>query len=299
MLPPVVLGLLMPVVDFCFGALALRFNEWENHATESQFRNHRIAKVFSFRFSVQFVSLFYYAFSPQQSAMQLSVQLATFLVVGQVWNKLLEVMLPLCWARVQACKFARRLQHAEDSGLTEGRRGRRLMRHAKQQAWVESRMPQYDSFDDYAQMLLQFGMVTFFSWAFPLAPACALVNNLIEMRSDGFKLCHIAQRPPAHKAGGIGVWLNVLSLLSMMAVLTNCVHLALSSASFSSLVFGTLELSPVSQVLAVFLAEHLVLSLRLIVPYLIPPVPAAVKRRLARDNFALARLQGRRSLGGQ
>jgi len=216
--------------------------------------------------------------------------------VGQVWSKLLEVMLPLCWARVQACKFARRLQHAEDSGLTEGRRGRRLMRHAKQQAWVESRMPQYDSFDDYAQMLLQFGMVTFFSWAFPLAPACALVNNLVEMRSDGFKLCHIAQRPPAHKSGGIGVWLNVLSLLSMMAVLTNCVHLALSTASFEAL-FGSWPLSEGGRILAVFLAEHLVLSLRLLVPELIPSVPGAVKRRLARDNHALARLQGRRSLG--
>ena len=81
-----------------------------------------------------------------------SPKLATFLVIGQVWSKFLEVMLPLCWRRLIECKFARRLQHAEDSGLTEGRRGRRLMRHAKQQAWRESRMPQYDSFDDYAQV---------------------------------------------------------------------------------------------------------------------------------------------------
>ena len=145
-------------------------------------------------------------------------------------------------------------------------------------------------------MLLQFGMVTFFSWAFPLAPACALVNNLIEMRSDAFKLCHISQRPPAHKAGGIGVWLNVLSLLSMMAVLTNCVHLALTTDSFEAL-FGGWQLGATGKVLLVFLVEHLVLSLRLVLPELLPSVPGAVKRRLARDNHALARLQGRRSLG--
>jgi len=300
-LPPISLGLLMPMIDYLFGALAYKLNEWENHATESHFRNHRIAKVFFFRFSVSFTSLFYYAFSPQQSAMQLSVQLATFLVVGQIWSKFLDVVLPLIWRRVREFKFARRLQHAEDSGLTEGRRGRRLMRHAKQQAWVESRMPQYDSFDDYAQMLMQFGYVTFFSWAFPLAPACALINNLIEMRSDGFKLCHLAQRPLAFKSGGIGVWYNVLVAMSMLAVLTNCAHLALSatnlSGSAAAYFLPDWNLTETQKIFIVFVCEHVVLSLRLVMPYIVPPVPQKVKRRLERDNYALARLQGRRSLG--
>ena len=300
-LPPICLGLLMPMIDYLFGALAFKLNEWENHATESHFRNHRIAKVFFFRFAVSFTSLFYYAFSPQQSAMQLSVQLATFLVVGQVWSKFLDVVLPLFWRRVREFKFARRLQHAEDSGLTEGRRGRRLMRHAKQQAWVESRMPQYDSFDDYAQMLMQFGYVTFFSWAFPLAPACALINNLIEMRSDGFKLCHLAQRPLAFKSGGIGVWYNVLVAMSMLAVLTNCAHLALSATNLSGSAavyfLPDWNLTETQKIFIVFVCEHVVLSLRLVMPYIVPPVPQKVKRRLERDNYALAKLQGRRSLG--
>lgn len=65
-------------------------------------------------------------------------------------------------------------------------------------------MPVYDTFNDYAEMLIQFGYVTFFSWAFPLAPLCALLNNLLEMRADAYKLCSFSQRPIAHKAGGIG-----------------------------------------------------------------------------------------------
>jgi hypothetical protein len=144
-------------------------------------------------------------------------------------------------------------------------------------------------------MLLQFGYVTFFSWAFPLAPACALVNNMIEMRSDGFKLCHLAQRPQAFKSGGIGVWYNVLVAMSLLAVLTNCAHLALASADLA--LFPDLRLTDAQRVFLVFLVEHAVLSLRLVMPYLVPATPAAVKRRMERDNLALARLQGRRSVG--
>lgn len=44
------------------------------------------------------------------------------------------------------------MQRALDSGLTEGRRGRRLIRHAKTQAWAESRLSRYDTFNDYAEM---------------------------------------------------------------------------------------------------------------------------------------------------
>ena len=61
---------------------------------------------------------------------------------------------------------------------------------------MEGSTPQYEgTFDDYLEMFIQFGYVTLFSSAYPLAGLCALLNNLIEVRSDAFKLCFIHQRP--------------------------------------------------------------------------------------------------------
>ncbi len=40
---------------------------------------------------------------------------------------------------------------------------------------------EYDPFDDYTMSLIQFGYVTFFSMAFPIAPLLALINNLIQV----------------------------------------------------------------------------------------------------------------------
>lgn len=53
---------------------------------------------------------------------------------------------------------------------------------------------------------MQFGYVVFFSSAFPLAALCALVNNLIEIRSDAFKLCTALQRPFGQRVESIGQW---------------------------------------------------------------------------------------------
>ena len=111
---------------------------------------------------------------------------------------------------------------------------------------------------------------------------------------EATQLCYHTQRPIAHKAGGIGVWASVLEAMVLLAVLTNCAHQALTSHQFS-VYFPSL--SDGQKVLLIFVVEHAVLALRLLLPHCIAPVPAAVRRRMARDALALARLQGRQSAG--
>lgn len=63
-----------------------------------------------------------------------------------------------------------------------------------------------DTFQDYQEMFVQFGYVVLFSSAFPLAALCALINNLIEIRSDALKLCTGLQRPFGQRVESIGQW---------------------------------------------------------------------------------------------
>ena len=66
---------------------------------------------------------------------------------------------------------------------------RQLLEEASSPLWEEAQLFDYDIFDDYTMSLIQFGYVTFFSMAFPLAPLLALLNNLVQTRVDAFKLC--------------------------------------------------------------------------------------------------------------
>ena len=76
------------------------------------------------------------------------------------------------------------------------------------------------------EMLVQFGYVTLFSSAFPMAAMCALLNNVIEIRSDAFKLCMSFQRPFGQQVQSIGTWQVIKYILE-------CVHYAGSYSPYT------------------------------------------------------------------
>ncbi len=75
------------------------------------------------------------------------------------------------------------------------------------QAEIECSQPKWpDLYEDYLEMVIQFGYIIFLSTLFPLAAFFSLLNNLIEIRTDAFKLCMIYQRPFSQRVKDIGHW---------------------------------------------------------------------------------------------
>lgn len=76
---------------------------------------------------------------------------------------------------------------------------------------------QFDgTFSEHLEVFIQFGYVVMFSSAFPLAALCALLNNLIEIRSDAFKLCYVFQRPFGQRIKDIGMWQVSIQILAII-----------------------------------------------------------------------------------
>jgi anoctamin-8 len=67
-------------------------------------------------------------------------------------------------------------------------------------------------------MVMQFGLMVFFAPAFPLAALFSLINNVIEIRSDAFKMCYLFQRPFGQRVSNIGTW-QVRNLLELQVLL--------------------------------------------------------------------------------
>ena len=58
--------------------------------------------------------------------------------------------------------------------------------------------------------VIQYGFVTIFVAAFPLAPLFALLNNVIEVRLDAYKFVTQWRRPLAARAEDIGMCMEFL-----------------------------------------------------------------------------------------
>ncbi|XP_057608404.1 anoctamin-8 isoform X4 [Chionomys nivalis] len=150
------------------------------------------------------------------------------------------------------------------------------------QAELESCMKKYeDTFQDYQEMFVQFGYVVFFSSAFPLAALCALVNNLIEIRSDAFKLCSGLQRPFGQRVESIGQWQKVMEAMGVLAIVVNCYLIGQC---------GQLQrlfpwLSPEAAIVSVVVLEHLALLVKYLIHATIPDIPGWVAEEMAKLEY--------------
>uniref|UniRef100_A0A3Q2VQV3 Anoctamin n=1 Tax=Haplochromis burtoni TaxID=8153 RepID=A0A3Q2VQV3_HAPBU len=84
-------------------------------------------------------------------------------------------------------------------------------------------------FSEYLEMI-QFGFITIFVAACPLAPLFALINNWVEVRLDAQKFVTEYRRPVVERAQDIGIWFPILQFIAHMAVLSNAFLIAFTSS---------------------------------------------------------------------
>ncbi|XP_028309608.1 anoctamin-7 isoform X2 [Gouania willdenowi] len=153
---------------------------------------------------------------PGGCLIELAEQLFIIMVGKQLINNIQEFLLP----KVKAWKQRRTLEKV--LGESASRKARR---------WEEDyQLVECEGlFEEYLEMVLQFGFITIFVAAFPLAPLFALLNNWVEIRLDAHKFVCEYRRPVAERAQNIGVWFNILEALSHMSVIANAFLIAFTS----------------------------------------------------------------------
>ncbi|PSN51037.1 hypothetical protein C0J52_15420 [Blattella germanica] len=272
-LPKIMLAVVITLLDEAYYKVAIWLNDKENYRLETKYENHLIVKVALFQFVNSFLSLFYIAFYLQDME-KLREQLAALLIARQVIGNLKESALPYILEQLRLAKLSFDLFGAlspteakkdltsnatEDSG--EANPTNKANRSISQ-AELESSLFKYDgTFADHLEMFIQLGYVVLFSSAFPMAAFCALINNLIEIRSDAFKLCFTFQRPFGQRVSSIGTWQNAMEVMCLIAVLVNCALIGLSG-------------------------QHIMLTLRFIITCAIPDLPEWVATEMAKVEFA-------------
>ncbi|CAH0477210.1 unnamed protein product [Peronospora belbahrii] len=298
LLPSIIYSVVVLYVDAKYSELASDLTQYENHRTESDFANARVLKLALFYFVNNFGFLFYVAFKSRDMAL-LEQTLSSLLITRQLLGNLQEQLMPYMSKQSSLKAEEGRLVH--ETHNTDA---------IFNKVDAELLFPTYDgTFDDYLEMFVQFGQVTLFAAAYPLASLWSLCNNVMEIRSDGFKLCVSFRRCHRTSTQGIGTWYYAFSALGYLSVMTNCAIFGLHSG-FLNRLFPKMSFAGLLVVVAMM--EHAMVAVKMCVEMFVPDKTAAVveaqriKRAWLRKKASLQvelssrqLLQSRASLDGK
>ncbi|XP_014203700.1 anoctamin-3-like isoform X2 [Copidosoma floridanum] len=221
------------VLNYFYDWLAVYLTEMEFLRTQAEFDDSLTLKVYLFQFINYYASIFYVAFlkgkfigypmkynkifghrqeecAPGGCLMELSIQLAIIMIGKQVMYTLMETVLPILFKYWALFRIHVGLKQRDIIARSQWIQDLKLL------DWSPRGL-----YDEYLEMVIQFGFITLFVVAFPLAPLCALANNVFEMRLDAAKFLRHYRRPVPRRARDIGVWGRILDALARISVITN------------------------------------------------------------------------------
>uniref|UniRef100_A0A3Q1C516 Anoctamin n=1 Tax=Amphiprion ocellaris TaxID=80972 RepID=A0A3Q1C516_AMPOC len=240
--------LVVLVLEEVYGAVAVWLTELELPKTKEEFQERLIFKSFFLKSMNAFAPIFYVAFfkgrfagrpgdyvylfgnyrmeecAPPGCLIELCIQLSMIMLGKQlIQNNVCEILIPYVYICVTS-------QNYEENETEEKRQ--------KQQFDKDFILEPFEGLSpEYMEMVIQFGFVTLFVASFPLAPAFALLNNVIEIRLDASKFVTEIRRPDAVRCKDIGIWYNILCGISKFSVITNAFVISFTSEFVPRMVY--------------------------------------------------------------
>ncbi|CAM4584109.1 unnamed protein product [Caretta caretta] len=229
--------------------VALFLCDLETPRTFSERENIFTVKIFTFQFFTYFSSLIYIAFflgringrpgnyvrvagkwrleecHPSGCITDLFIQMAIIMTLKQTLSNLVEYLTP--WLKL---RFLESLANPMNKDKVHTEKG---PQDSCKEQWLKnyqlSEVNVFSLFDEFLEMMIQYSFTTIFVAAFPLAPLLAFFNNLFEIRLDAIKMVQLHRRIVPRKAKDIGIWLQVLEAIGILAVIGNGLVIAITS----------------------------------------------------------------------
>ncbi|KFV54912.1 Anoctamin-6 [Tyto alba] len=238
--------IIIMVLNIVYEKVAILITDFELPRTQTDYENSLTTKMFLFQFVNYYSSCFYIAFfkgkfvghpgnpvywlgkyrneecDPGGCLLELTTQLAIIVGGKAIWNNIQEVLLP--WVKNLIGRYC------------AAARSEKVVPRWEQDYHLQP-IGKLGLFYEYLEMVIQFGFVTLFVASFPLAPLLALINNMLEIRLDAWKLTTQFRRMVPQKAQDIGAWQPIMQGIAILAVVTNAMIIAFTSDMIPRLVY--------------------------------------------------------------
>jgi hypothetical protein len=281
----------LAIAEVIYSAVAFWLNWFENHRVQSTYETHLMIKTFLLQFVANNSAPFFVAFikgslgsifpsmqeycSPTSCCVnsdcsaEVESLLLQVILTKSVMNAVTSYVRPAVLGFLgRGTAVVASGQHSR--GVSKVIAAAKAMRDYQEQCT----RPEFEgTLLLYQHLMNQFAFVMLFASAAPLGPLVALISNVLWLRGQSSTLLKFYARPRFRelRKGPSGTLLTALTFISI--------------ATNAALLLYTFRFSVVDKLVAVFVVEHVMLVLWLLLFVYIPAVPGDVKKQLAKARY--------------
>uniref|UniRef100_A0AAG5DD01 Anoctamin n=1 Tax=Anopheles atroparvus TaxID=41427 RepID=A0AAG5DD01_ANOAO len=225
-----------------YTTVAKMMTDIEYRRTQTEYNDSLSLKLYLFEFINYYSSIFYIAFvkgklpgypkeynrifnlrqeecSTGGCLVELTIQLAIIMIGKQLVAMAKEYLTP--YVKQSYKKLITRNRFETE---TENLQSCQWVQDNQLLSWKELSL-----FKEYLKMVIQYGFITIFAVAFPPASLFALAYNMVETRVDARKFLKFYKRAVPERVRNLGMWYNVMQVITKLAVISNAFIIAFSS----------------------------------------------------------------------
>ncbi|XKL59957.1 hypothetical protein PGB90_000973 [Kerria lacca] len=243
------------LLNSVYNKIANYLTSLELPRTQTEFDNSLSIKLYIFQFVNYYASIMYIAFFKGKFVgypkkynkilgfrqeectgggclTELSIQLGIIMVGQQIFQSILEIVVPAIqnWFNNYSLNKKDSVDNINTCDKKQWVEDYKLMDWSKQ-----------GLFSEYLEIAMQYGFVTLFACAFPIAPLFALVNNIFELRLDAQKILKYYKRPVPYQVPNIGAAIIAFSSNFIPELIYNLDERNISFVEFSTSSFRTAD----------------------------------------------------------
>ncbi|EGB08933.1 hypothetical protein AURANDRAFT_25370, partial [Aureococcus anophagefferens] len=216
------------VMSYLYGIQAEIMNNHENYQTQTAYENNLITKKFCFEIFNNYSALAITAFFKG-----VYFECTDDDCLGDLYSLLVSIM-GTRYALNILSAFSTRIKRAieyfmpptiedDDSDDEEDEENGKEEKAAEAPRFeAELKLDDFEStFDDFAEIVLQMGLVTMFTLGWYLVPLLGAGEILLQIRVDAFKMTSQVKRPDPMPAETVGSWGMLMESMGLLAVYCN------------------------------------------------------------------------------
>ena len=270
-----------------YNPFARMLNDNENHKTETSYEDVLIQKFLIFQLFNNFAALAFTSFAKNTVFGNCNMYGCMYdlrvLLIAVIVARFFADFLTMGWPyfRSKINDLLGRSNDSKSHGMASSEEVQHLNTEPDDdQQFMEevTRKPFQGTLNSYADSVVQFGFVNWYTMALPVLGLFALFENMFKMRMEAWKLCVYTRRPHVLLGEDMRMWSSLMDMMAFAGCINSVAVLVFTSSSFDEFTFT-------HKVILFLVTEQVLVLFKLLMNVIIPSDTTFTKTLLKRQDF--------------